>query len=191
MNTTRKVITGGLMVGGLLLLAGWGGRAPPGQKPDYPGKPKVGPKGSWGWGNVPADSSGLLEGFDPGCNKILFSPDCDWVIEGNRFWQDGRGLEFPYAVSYPTVDQTLSYVPPGSDDDCVNGIEGWIDYLMDVEGIEDPIVIVQRFMQEVAPFCWDVDPSFWGEGLLAWYNNFLARVTDYVESVVGGIDFGG
>jgi hypothetical protein len=182
MNATKKVLTVGVMGVGVLLLTAWGGKSPYGQKPGYPGKPKKGPGGSSTWGDVPSPSA--LPDFDFAGNGIYISADCEYVIEGNQFWGARRAEEFP------TVLETL--MAPG--DDPKNSIQGWIDYLLNQEGVTDPQVIVERFMREVSPFCWDVahssgefDPETWGVGMRNWFENFFARVMDHVATWEGSI----
>jgi hypothetical protein len=159
------------------------GTLPPGPPSNVPGRPKRGADGrGWAWRDD-ADVSKLPgpAQFDYGGNGLWIDPECGFVIEGDKFWP--RVDQFHIVqISAPTLAATLALRED-------NTVLGFIDYLVDEEGVTDPIAIVWRVLDEAAPMCGQVDPSQWGEALRIWFNDFLERVTAYVTQ--GEIEFGG
>ncbi|MCH9680367.1 MAG: hypothetical protein K0V04_02950, partial [Deltaproteobacteria bacterium] len=95
-----------------------------------------------------------------------------YVIEGNLFWGDNWS-----AVEAETLAETLAIAD--------NSVVGFIDYLVDTAGTTDPEGVAWTILEEVSPMCTAVDTSMWGEGLINWYDNFLARVVEYLDSFIG------
>ena len=178
------------IIGGLVLLGllAWGGSALASTTTDAPsvpvkpfmpgpgGKGKVYVKGG-GKGTLPTK---LPEGFDFGGNGLYVSVDCDYVIEGNLFWPTGSLS----AVEAPTLEAVLAV----SRD---NTVVGYLDYLIDTLGYRQPEQVAWKILEEASPMCASVDPAQWGEGLQAWYETFVARVSDYMEeaTLLAGDDF--
>lgn len=152
---------------------------------DRKNRPKVDPKpGPGGGGKVwrlPGSGGGALpsvEEFDYAGNGLFIDPDCQYAIEGNRFWPSAEfGLN---AIEAPSLAQTLS-IPD-------NSVVGFIDYLINVEGFQQPYDVAGRILAEAAPMCASLPDDQWGDGLFAWYGSLVERITRYMEET---IDFGG
>lgn len=145
-------------------------------------KPHRGPDGrghAWTndeiWNDI-KDAKKLPDGsvFDYGGNGFYIDPDCGWVIEGDRFWPESQDFSYQ-AVERPSLEATLAHSR-------TNSVIGFVDYLMNQEGMDDPVEIVWRVLEEAAPLCADVDPSQWGGAMRYWFDDFLKRVTRYVET---------
>jgi hypothetical protein len=119
---------------------------------------------------------GLPADFDFGGNKIWVSADCEFVVEGNLFWPTPG--EMINAEEAETLEAVLAIEG--------NSVIGYVDVLI-ARDYTDPAVVAQQILQEVSPLCADLDPAMWGEGLLAWYENFVERLIPYLEE--GGIEF--
>lgn len=158
-----------------LLMKGKGGSGS--RRPKIKPQPGPGNKGDiWA---PPGGDVVVPEDFDFGGNQIYLDPECEYVIEGNLFWPtDAFGID---AEQAPTVTATLNVSP-------TNTIVGWLDYMIDVQGITDPYQIAAALVAELAPLCADVDESQWSDGFFAWHSSFVDRVTVYLEDQ---IDFGG
>lgn len=183
------VLAGLVVFGGIAAVASAaGGRT---KRPEKPG-PQTGPGGKgkifgggggggggglFGGGGGAKLPPGLPADFDFGGNDLWVSPDCEWVVEGNRFWQTNK----VNAEEAPTLEAVLAI------DD--NGVNGFIDYLINDQGFRSPEEITWRILQEASPLCADLDPEQWGEGLAQWFENFVARIVPYVEETTGGIGF--
>lgn len=150
---------------------------------DTPSKVPGRKRGPDGRGDVWRDEDDLpsLPGpadFDYAGNGIWIDGECQFVIEGDLFWPDDP--RFVVAEEAPSVSETLNLRRD-------NTIVGFIDYLMNEEGEDDPIEIVWRILTEVSPMCADVDPDTqWGESMRIWFNDFLDRVTAHVEEATIG-----
>lgn len=177
------VLAGVLVFGGIAFAANAASSRAP--RPDKPYKTGPGGKGRvfggggggggglfGGGGGTPP---GIPEDFDFGGNGLWISTDCEWVVEGNRFWQEGQ----VNAEERPTLDATLAI------DD--NSVLGFVDYLINDQGYQQPEEIAWKILVEASPLCADLDPEQWGEGLAQWFQNFVARLTPYVEEALGGI----
>jgi hypothetical protein len=119
---------------------------------------------------------GLPADFDFAGNKIWISPDCEYVVEGNLFWPVPG--EMINAEEAETLDAVLAIER--------NSVIGYVDALI-ARDYTDPAVVAQQILQEVSPLCADLDPAMWGDGLRAWYENFVERLIPYLEE--GGIEF--
>jgi hypothetical protein len=139
--------------------------------------------GKWGTGAVPAS-------FNPNGNLLWISPDCDTVAEGA--WFMPTLVQAITGNNIDTMDAHLALrSPPGSSDPrAQNGIYGFIDYLINDQGYEQPEDVTARIFSEASPMCAAVDPSQWGPALAEWYQEFAGRVAEYVESEMTGIPFG-
>ena len=171
-------VLGGLLLARSSLAKGGGGSGGGGAGGGGGGglKPSKGPGGK---GKVWSSSGSVVfpQGFDFAGNGLYIDPTCDFVIEGNLFWPTSSQLDCVEAASLQGV---LSI--PG------NSVCGFLDYLIDTEGLQQPGEIAFRILQEASPQCASVGSDMWGPGLSAWYENFLDRVIDYTESF---LDFGG
>lgn len=135
--------------------------------------------GQWGTGKVPAD-------FDWNSNDLYLSPECDTVAEALYFMPSGRWIsECEADTLADTLDHPECTTPP-------NAVYGFLAYLLDTEGLTDPIEIATRVMLEAQPggeFCIGMDPDTWPEPLALWWTSFVDRVTEYVEASINGIGF--
>lgn len=145
-----------------------------------PGRKRKGPDGKGDAWVEPARYDDLpgFDTFDWDGNGLYIDPNCELVAEGDLFWQ---GDEFAItAIPRPTLGQTLAIEG--------NSVAGYIDYMVDEEGEDDPIEVVWRILEEASPMCAAVEPEQWGEAMRVWFNDFLDRVADYMGEPV--IPFG-
>ena len=179
----------GLIVVALVLLFLTGGKkngttpSNGGSATDVPGR-KPGPSGRGDVWRIDADVPNLPApaAFDYAGNGLYIDPDCQFVIEGDLFWPDPRAFVV-VSEQAPTLEETLNL----RDD---NTVIGYVDYLVDELGITDPVEIVWRIVAEASPLCADANPETdWGEAMRIWFNDFLARITHYLDE--GTIPFGG
>ncbi len=152
---------------GLLLLAGiaWGSAS---TDDDDGGKPKGGGR-YW----APRRSKPAFNDFDFGSNKLWISNDCTVVAEGRHFFPGDWATTNTRAEEASTLSATLDLGPD-------NTVMGFIDYLVDQEGIEDPLVVAARILEEASPQCASVTDDTWGEAMRAWYDSLVRRVTAYM-----------
>ncbi len=154
----------------------------PGWDPSaVPGRPHKGPDGE-GDAWVQPDQRDALPGvtdFDWSGNGFYIDPNCRFVLEGDQFWPDAAAFSV-MAIEKPTLGQTLAIEG--------NSVLGFVDYLINEEGEDDPLEIVWRVVEEASPMCAAVEPEQWSAPMQAWFNDFLDRVTDHAEEA--GIDFG-
>lgn len=169
-------------------------------KPTGPTKPKPkpvtptnGPKpkgrgyggGKWGTGTVPAN-------FDWDGNQLWISPSCDTVAEGARFMPIAGRMSIS-DENTPTLQAALALRSPpnapASNKAAMNQVYGFIDYLLDTEGYDQPEDVVARIFSDASPMCAAVDPTQWGPALVEWYQSFSDRAAEYVESEMTGIPF--
>lgn len=150
-----------------------GGALPP-STTDVPGRTK-GPGGRGDVWRDPKDVSRLPSSgqFDYSGNGLWIDPECGFVVEGDLFWPDPDAFVRVMEPA-PTLEATLSL----RDD---NTALGFVNYLVEQEGVRDPVDIVWRIVDEAAPMCGQVDPEQWGEAMRIWFNDFLDRVTTYLE----------
>ncbi len=109
-------------------------------------------------------------------NKVAAGPNCGAVIEGRFF--EPASLNLPIdAIEPPVLDPSLQQT---LDIDPQNSVYGFIDYLINVEGINDAWEITEKIMAQVG--CpGEVLESAWGTSL-------ALRISPWVESA-GGISF--
>lgn len=152
----------------------------PNPGPDVPSRRR----GAGGRGQVwsrDADTPNLPPAsvFDYSGNGLWIDPNCGFVIEGDLFWPK-KGAKSYRAVEMPTLDATLRERRD-------NTAIGYVDYLVDQQGINDPVQIMWMIVDEAAPMCGQVDPSQWGEAMRIWFNDLLRRLTQYLEEdTIGG-----
>lgn len=151
-----------LLLGGLVLLVALGGR---GGRRGLPadGKPRDGGR-EWGDGD--------FDGFDFAANGLRFD-GCNAVAEGRHFFPHDWADVDTWAIEAPTLAATLAVQPD-------NTVMGFIDYLTESEGIDDPAVVAARILEEASPECAAIPQSKWGPAMRAWYASLSRRVTAYV-----------
>ena len=138
--------------------------------------PKQGPGGKGTIWSLPG--ANIPANFDFGGNGLYIDPNCEFVIEGNLFWPTGFSAG---AEEAPTLTATLNIAPD-------NSVLGFLDYLIDSQGIRDPYQIGQIVLEEMAPMCAAAPDSTWSPGFASWYQSFVERVSDYIDNQFG---FGG
>lgn len=160
-----------------------GGKPKPGDKP-VPGKTNPGHKpkggghggGQYGSGDIPLD-------FDWEGNQLFIGTDCDVVAEAKQFMPSPEGGV--NACEYDNLAATLedpdNQCPPQG----TNTVYGYIDFMIDQLGMDDPIAIATQILVEAAPFCADLPEQLWPEPLVDWWNGFVERVVDYHEEATG------
>jgi hypothetical protein len=117
--------------------------------------------------------------FDYSGNGLWIDPECGFVIEGDLFWPK-KGAKSYAAIEAPTLDATLAARRD-------NTVLGFVDYLVDTLGYAHPENVVWEIVKQAAPMCEQVDPAQWGEAMRIWFNDFLRRVTTYMnEDTIGG-----
>lgn len=119
------------------------------------------------------DGPSAFEGFDFGGNGISIDTDCERVAEGKHFFPFDWSTANTRAEEAPTLDATLSI---GRDNTAI----GFVDYLVETEGVGDPLVIAARMLDEISPQCASVPEGQWGPQVRAWYGSLVKRITDYV-----------
>jgi hypothetical protein len=173
------IVVGGIALGIGILAAALGGKSK-GKKP----KPssvvfKRGP-GGLGW----VFGSGCPAAFNYASNNLWISLDCTSACCGEMFWPGPDALppgQGPPAEEADTLDAVLSI--PG------NTALGFIDYLIQQEGLEQAEEIAARVITEISPLCADVDPNVdWGDGLRLFHEWLLIRLVPYVDEWVHGIE---
>lgn len=115
--------------------------------------------------------------FDYGGNGLYIDPNCEYVIEGNFFWPANPDK----AYEAETLEAVMGLHPE-------NTILGYVDYLTNTLDYKQPEQVAWKILEEASPMCAAVDPSQWGRGLQAWYDTFVARLSEYMEDY--GISFG-
>lgn len=132
---------------------------------DYPpGKKKPAPPADWDFGG----------------NRIWISPDCNYVVEGNRFMpldDFDINAESPTKAG-ATLDEALDLY--GGD----NSVWGYVDYLVEgndeagIKGIyNDPVHVAWHILRDAAPACNEIDAEkYWGDGLYFWFQSLLERL---------------
>lgn len=201
----------GILIAVLVLALMFGGSAFAGDKPkpgDEPGKPKPGggdkPKPGGGkrpGGKPKPDAPGMPDDvvipdwFDADGNSFWVDPDCRFVLEGDAFEPLSKGRETRSnpdgsvnAASEPTLAETLSYRDGVI---AVNSVYGFVDYLIDYEGMDNPDEIALRVLQEGNALCADIPAAQRSEGIRFWLADFSDRISQWVYESVGGIPFGG
>lgn len=144
-----------------------------------PGRKRKGPNGE-GTVWVEPDKIEWIPGYDDfdwDGNGLFIDPNCELVAEGDGFWPNA-GEEYR-SYGGETLEEALAIEG--------NQIIGYIDYMVEEEGEDDPIEVVWRILEEASPMCASVDPETWGLALKEWFNDFLDRVTDYMG--IEQIDF--
>lgn len=146
-------------------------------KPVDPKKP-VKPKKKGG-ADVFGDIKNFPADFDPKGNQVRISTDCSVVLVGAGFWPDTKSIS---AVERETLAETLAV--PG------NSVVGFVDYLMNEEGLDQPEDIAARIMVELSSFCWDVPVSQWPPAYAGFFNWLMEeRLVNYVETgTIGDFD---
>ena len=132
---------------------------------------------------------------DPQSNKVMLGwkpdePDSPYIVEGNKFEPLSLG-SFDYsAIEADTLKETLAI--PG------NSVYGYIDYLMDVGGMDDAKEIATQIAKEAMAdtdlHIWYKGPGAFGEAdsfvffVEEWRDSLAARISSYVAEA-GGIPF--
>ncbi len=122
---------------------------------------------------APPGTSPSFDGFDFGGNGLWIDPECGAVAEGRHFFPHDWATTNTRAEEASTLAGTLAL---GRD----NTALGFVDYLVDEEGITDPLLVARRILDETSPQCASVSDDSWGEAMRAWYSSLVRRVTDYM-----------
>lgn len=192
---------------------GTGTPKPPGTRPKIP--PQSGPGGSKAW--TPKDASEVfgderVDVIDLEGASIYIDPDCNFVIEGALFfpedpkpWQERKRVGPYWGTGEPDtcpqgpmhIDEIMGsctffsageeksipcFSPPAN---CT--ILDLIDAFV-FDGVTDPKQIADTIFAQASPLCADVDPGFWGDGLWAWYDDFLGRIMNYLDIAIPDIE---
>lgn len=198
---------GAALAVGLAAIAGlglylWGSSASAGEGegggPNWPedeGESGNGPNGapeSWEggevWGEPPSGASYVVPpDWDP-LRGLWISPDCELVVEAPGWFCGTGGPEGmtpqPFGGFACTAMTAETYVDAMAMER--NGVAGYVDYLVEL-GMQ-PEEICLQILSEVSPLCADLPDDQWPDGLFAWYEGFLERVTVWWEEY-WGIDF--
>ena len=114
-----------------------------------------------------------FDGFDFGGNGLFIDAECGAVAEGKYFFPFDWDVGVHRAEEAPSLPATLAI---GSD----NTAMGFIDYLVDREGVSDPLLVAARMLEEVSPQCASVPDTDWGNAMRAWYTSLVDRVSAYM-----------
>lgn len=143
---------------------------------DVPKGPRKGPGGK---GDVFGNLDKPPIQWDPSSNQVLIAGDCSVVLVGEMFWPDTKSI---VAMEAPSLKETLEL----SDD---NSVVGFVDYLMNEEGLQQPEEIAARIMLEISAYCWDVPPSQWHPAYRMFFEWLMDRLVPYVEEgTIGDFD---
>jgi hypothetical protein len=170
---------------GLLLLLGLkssrsGGRTTPTGpvSPTGPGGEEPGAPG--GGGTTPGAPGGRIfgsgqtpDGWDPAGNLLYIAPDCDLVLEGERFEPRSAGAFNITAIEEATLVDTLAI--PG------NSVYGYIDWLMANSPATSTEAIALQIMREANALCADLPEASWPPALAQWFASFVDRIRPWVE----------
>lgn len=150
-----------------------------GKRPIGPIGPVPGPGGDGTrWRPTPGSIPGsILDQFDFDGTDLYIDPECQYVLEGARFFDVDQILNAEDYAGAVAAESRYA--------------EGFIKTLIPESQESDPIRIAQRVVQLYAPMCAEVDPSEWGPAMLAWYNDFLDRVITWIDWSTGEIPYGG
>lgn len=153
----------------------------PGSGPGGSPKPASGGKV---YGSPPAGTTYTIPAdWDP-IRGLWISPDCEMVVEAPGWFCGSDGDITPWvfgagqcnAVEFDNYADTMA--DPG------NGVAGYVEFLINMGMFPDEIAgtIVGEAVPEA---CWSLPVEQWPDGLWAWWEGFLARVTAWWEEAWG------
>lgn len=183
MSTLGKLLLGvavaGAAVGGVVLLA----------RADAPSKRKLGVptrvlqgSGALVFGEI-ADVN-IPGGFDPAGNHVQIAPDCSSVLVGRSLWTYGdKGDIFGMECQEPADGKLKTALDAGSN------LCGYIDYLMNQEGITSSSRIGAAILRELNPTCIDKPSAQWPEALRSFVGWLREHVNVYVGEAGGEMDW--
>jgi len=120
--------------------------------------------------------------WDP-IRGLWVSPDCEMVVEAPGWFCGSTGeTPHPLGSGYCVAVERESYEETMAEPD--NGVAGYIEFLINMAAYPDEIA-GQIVGEAIPEACWSLPAAEWPDGLWAWWEGFLARVTAWWEDAWG------